>query len=116
MTKLRRIRMKDKANRIDTLLDFLKDDPDDSFLIFALAKEYEKIGTKHKAMQILAELRTKDPEYVGLYYHLAALQIDLHQISDALITYDQGIVVAKKLADFHALSELHTAKLNIQID
>lgn len=108
--------MKDKANRIDTLLDFLKDDPDDSFLVFALAKEYEKIGTKHKAMQILIDLRAKDPQYVGLYYHLAALQVDLHQVSDALVTYDQGIEVAKKLADFHALSELHTAKLNLEID
>jgi len=103
-------------NRIDTLLKFLEEDPKDSFIKFALAKEYEKIGTLKKALDTYTELREMDPDYVGLYYHLAALQLELTLPDEALKTYDQGIEVAKRVADFHALSELHTAKLNLDID
>lgn len=105
-----------QKNRIDTLLNFLKDDPLDSFIIFALAKEYEKIGTLKKALDTYNKLQDIDPDYVGLYYHLAALQLELSMPEKALETYDKGIEVAKKIADFHALSELHTAKMNLDID
>jgi tetratricopeptide (TPR) repeat protein len=105
-----------QKNRIDTLLKFLEDDPGDSFIKFAIAKEYEKMGTLKRALDTYIELRKMDPEYVGLYYHLAALQIELSQPDEALKTYDEGIDIAKKAADFHALSELHTAKLNLDID
>ena len=105
-----------KKNRIDTLIKFLEEDPEDSFIKFALAKEYEKMGTLKKALDTYLELRKMDPKYVGLYYHLAALQVELSQPDEALKTYDEGIEIAKKAADFHALSELHTAKLNLDID
>jgi len=105
-----------QKNRIDTLLKFLEEDPEDSFIKFALAKEYEKIGTLKKALDTYNELRDMDPNYVGLYYHLAALQIELTLPDEAIKTYDQGIEVAKKAADFHALSELHTARTNLDIE
>ena len=105
-----------KKNRIDTLIKFLEEDPEDSFIKFALAKEYEKMGTLKKALDTYLELRKMDRKYVGLYYHLAALQVELSQPDEALKTYDEGIEIAKKAADFHALSELHTAKLNLDID
>ncbi|MFT4534805.1 MAG: tetratricopeptide (TPR) repeat protein [Saprospiraceae bacterium] len=105
-----------QKNRIDTLIKFLEDDPGDSFIKFAIAKEYEKMGTLKKALDTYLELRKMDPKYVGLYYHLAALQIELSMPDEALKTYDEGIEIAKKAADFHALSELHTAKLNIDIE
>jgi tetratricopeptide (TPR) repeat protein len=105
-----------QKNRIDTLLNFLKDDPSDSFLMFALAKEYEKIGTLKKALDTYNTLRENDPDYVGLYYHLAALQLELSMPEKAIETYDKGIEIAKKVADFHALSELHTARMNLDVD
>ena len=102
-------------NRIDTLISFLKDDPQDSFVRFALAKEYEKLGTLKKALDSYLELKKMDPEYVGLYYHLAAIYEKLDEPVEALLIYDEGIAIAKKQADFHALSELHTAKTNLEI-
>ena len=41
--------------------------------------------------------------------------VQLNEKEKALKTFDEGIIVAKKLADFHALSELHTAKTNLEI-
>ena len=104
-----------KDNRIDSLLAFLKEDPEDSFVRFALAKEYEKIGTLKKALDTFLELKDLDPNYIGLYYHLGGLYELLNEKDDALKTYEAGIEVAKKLADFHALSELHNAKTNLEI-
>jgi len=105
-----------KNDRKKTLLAFLADDPDDSFVRFALAKEYEKEGTLKKALDTYMELKDRDPDYLGLYYHMAALQIQLNQVTKAIDTYDTGIALAKKQADFHALSELHTARTNLTID
>lgn len=102
-------------NRIDSLLAFLKDDPEDSFVRFALAKEYEKLGTLKKALDTYLELKEIDPGYVGLYYHLGGLYEVLSEKKKALATYEEGIGIAKKLADFHSLSELHNAKTNLEV-
>lgn len=103
-----------KPNRIDTLLEFLKEDPEDGFVRFALAKEYEKIGTLKKALDTYLELKEIDINYIGLYYHLGGLYEKLGEKESALETYTQGIEIAKKMADFHSLSELHNAKTNLE--
>ena len=105
-----------RQNRIDSLLEFLKEDPDDSFVRFALAKEYQKLGTLKQALDTFLELKKKDPDYVGLYYHLGGLYEQLHEKEKALQVYEEGITISKKAADFHALSELHTAKTNLEIE
>ena len=107
---------KQNPNRIDTLLQFLEEDPQDSFVRFALAKEYEKLGTLKKAIDTLEELKQMDKQYVGLYYHLGAMYVQTDDILTALTIYEEGINIAKKQADFHALSELHTAKQNILLE
>ena len=104
-----------KPNRIDTLLEFLKEDPEDGFIRFALAKEYEKMGTLKKALDTYLELKQIDSNYIGLYYHLGGLYEILNEKKEALQTYEEGIVIAKKIADFHSLSELHNAKTNLEI-
>lgn len=104
-----------KPNRIESLLEFLKEDPEDGFVRFALAKEYEKLGTLKKAIDTYLDLKKIDSDYVGLYYHLGGLYEVLNEKEEALKIYDEGIVVAKKIADFHSLSELHAAKTNLEI-
>lgn len=104
-----------KPNRIESLLEFLKEDPEDSFVRFALAKEYEKLGTLKQALDTYLELKRIDANYLGLYYHLGGLYEQLHEKEKALEIYTQGITLAKKTADFHSLSELHTAKTNLEI-
>ena len=104
-----------KPNRINSLLEFLKEDPEDGFVRFALAKEYEKMGTLKMALDTYLELKSLDANYVGLYYHLGGLYEILNEKENALKTYEEGIAVAKKIADFHSLSELHNAKTNLEI-
>jgi tetratricopeptide (TPR) repeat protein len=103
------------SNRIEQLKAFLADDPGDSFIRYALAKEYEGMGQMYQARDTYLALKKDDPQYVGLYYHLGKLYEELGDEQEALATYSEGINVAKKAADFHALSELNTAKVNLEM-
>lgn len=103
------------SDRLSKLLAFLVDSPDDSFLIFAVAKEYESAGQVDQALKHYLLLKEKDPEYIGLYYHLANLYIHIQEEILAMTIYKEGIELAKKQSDFHALSELNNAKTNLEI-
>ena len=96
-------------NRLNKLLAMYDEKNHDSFVLFAVAVEYGYTGDKTNAIVTFEKLRSIDPEYVGLYYHLAHLYEEQGQKDQALLIYDEGINKAKKQADFHALSELANA-------
>lgn len=102
--------------RIERLKELLKQSPHDAFVRFALAKEFEKLGNTSKAIELLTLLLYDQPEYVGAYYHLAALLKDEERIDEAMDIYVKGMEVAKKLGDQHAYSELQNAKMNLEIE
>ena len=104
------------SERLQQLLGFLEDQKDDSFLLFAIAKEYEGLDDHVKAVERYLYLKKIDPNYVGLYYHLGQLQESLGEREQALQTYQEGIDVAKEIKDLHALSELQGVKLNLEME
>lgn len=96
-------------SRFETLKNFLKESPDDPFLHFALAKEYEKQGKIDDALNEYQYLVQNHSDYVGTYYHLGKL-LETKQVWDrAQQIYQQGIDEAKKLRDNHAARELREA-------
>lgn len=100
--------------RLQYLLQLLESSPADSFVLFAVAKEYEGAGDTAKALEFYEKLRAADAAYVGLYYHLGKLHERLQAFEKAINIYKQGIEVARKASDFHALSELQGALLNLE--
>ena len=96
-------------NRIETLKGFLKDNPNDSFLRYALALEYIKLGQNDEAVREFEAVRNTDPEYVATYYQLGQLYQKLGQKHDAEKTFRTGITVATKAGDEHTRSELEAA-------
>ena len=102
-------------SRLNRLLEYYQSESSDAFIIFAIAKEYENSERFDKALDFYLELKKKDPEYIGLYYHLAKLYEILDKTDLAMETYEAGLNLAKKLKDFHALSELNNAKMNLEI-
>lgn len=102
--------------RLQQLYKFLEGSPNDSFILFAIAKEYEKIGNKVKALDYYLKLKALDPDYVGTYYHLGKLYESNEDFRTAFFTYKDGMMIAKKMGDQHALSELAGAKLGIGDD
>ena len=103
-------------NRLHQLKTMLEDDPKDSFLLFAVAKEYEKLGDLEHALDTFIKLKDLDAEYVGLYYHLGQLYQELDENDKAMEVYNEGIQIAKKQSDFHALSELNNVKTNLEME
>lgn len=104
-----------QAERIRQLENFLKEDPNDPFNLYALATEYLKQDPA-KAMSFYEKLLQEHPEYVPTYYHAAALYAALGQNNKAEATYQKGIATAQKVGDAHALRELQSAYNNWQFE
>lgn len=104
------------SNRLQSLLTMFDEKKPDSFVLFAIAKEYEYLENMQEAIQKYEDLKTLDPNYVGLYYHLAKAYEGKDMPEKAIKIYEEGIQVAKKQADFHALSELNNAKTNLEME
>ena len=96
--------------RLDTLLTMLATEPTDAFLLFALAKEYETAGNDAEALGFYLKCRSHNPDYVGLYYHLAKLYERKQQIDTAITIYDAGMAVAKAQNNRHAWNEMAIAR------
>ena len=94
--------------RLQMLLDFLKNEPNDTFLKYALATEYLNANETEKALQYYEDLLTNHPDYVGTYYHLGKLYESLDRKADAILTYQKGMEVSSKARNMHAFSELQT--------
>lgn len=98
-------------DRLEKLLRFLEENPGDSFLLFAIAKEYEKNGNDDEALLYFEKLEAEDEGYVGLYYHLGKLWERRSAPAKAFRVYSKGMEIARKAGDQHALSELAGARL-----
>ncbi|MEY3679244.1 MAG: hypothetical protein RI924_1385 [Bacteroidota bacterium] len=92
--------------RLEKLLDFLRNEPNDPFLKYALATEYLMLNDHIKALIYFEDLVQNHPDYVGTYYHLGKLYETLQRKEDAILTYQSGMEFAKKANDRHAFSEL----------
>lgn len=103
-------------SRIQQLLVFHKDNPKDSFILFALGKEHEKIGDLETALKNYRQIMENDPGYVGVYYHLGKLHEKMGDPNQAFTVYHAGMNVARQAGDQHALSELAQAKLELGDD
>jgi tetratricopeptide (TPR) repeat protein len=95
-----------QANRLEKLLEFIKNEPDDPFLKYALATEYLRLNQTDKALEYYEDLVNKSPEYTGTYYHLGKLYEALNRTQDAINAYETGMKITREKRDNHAFAEL----------
>ena len=93
-------------DRVARIQEFLKANPEDSFLRHALALEYIKAGNDAGAREIFENILEKDPGYVGSYYHLGKLLERNGETVAAIQWYEKGMAAAKSAGDNHAYNEL----------
>ena len=103
-------------SRIDQIRQFLQDSPNDSFLRYALAQELQKQGDVEAAKEAYLWLTDTQPSYVATYYHLGKLLIAQGEKEAALAWFNLGIEHAKAAKELHALSELQSAKLELEYE
>ncbi len=95
-----------EINRLDKLLEFIKNEPNDEFLKYALATEYLRLNQVDKALEHYEDLVNNHPQYSGTYYHLGKLYEALNRKDDAVKIYEKGMEITKAKRDNHAFSEL----------
>jgi tetratricopeptide (TPR) repeat protein len=95
-----------EISRLDKLLEFIKNEPNDEFLKYALATEYLRLNQTDKALAYYEDLVSNHPNYTGTYYHLGKLYEALNRKDDAIKTYETGMEITKQKRDNHAFSEL----------
>ena len=96
-------------SRLDTLLEYYNEDPSDTFVIYSLAQEYNSMGNTDESRKFYHVLKNVDSDYIGLYYHLGKLEESVGNLKTAMEVYQDGIDIAKRLGETHALSELSGA-------
>ena len=96
-------------DRIEKLKAMLLEQPADNFLQHALALENIKIGKDREARELFEEILSRDPSYVGSYYHLAKLLERTGEEQEAIKIYEKGMEEARKAGDNHSLGELRSA-------
>lgn len=103
-------------SRLEMLLKMKEEDPCDSFVLFALAKEYEKLDDDDNALMYYLELNKNDETYVGVYYHLGKLYERLENFEAALATYKNGVEIANSVKDYHSKAEIQNALINLEME
>jgi len=96
-------------DRTARLQEFLQASPNDSFLQHALALEYIKTGDDERGRQMFETILSRDPGYIGSYYHLAKLLERTGEKKAAIAWYEKGMAAAKAAGDNHAHGELKAA-------
>ena len=102
-------------DRLNHLLAFYKEDPNDPFNIYALANEY-KTFDQQKSLQYFELLARDHENYVATYYHLGLLYIDLGLEDKAKSAFEKGIEVATRQGEMLALRELKNAYDELMMD
>ena len=95
-----------EMNRLEKLLEFIQNEPNDEFLKYALATEYLRLNNTEKALSYYEDLVNNHPNYTGTYYHLGKLYEALNRKQDAIDIYEKGMQITKEKRDNHAFSEL----------
>lgn len=95
--------------RLESLLQFLEKDPDDSFTRYAIALEYVSEGNIEQGIVYLEDLLERDPGYVATYLQLGYLYTEAGRKDDALAVLKRGIEIAQQSGDLHAASEMQDA-------
>lgn len=96
-------------NRLEQLQEFLKKQPDDAFLLYAVALEYAAAGNRGRAIEQLQDLALREPSYLALYYQLGKYLEEEDRIAEAVSAYKKGIELAIAQKEQRTLSELRSA-------
>jgi len=100
------------ASRLDQLLQFLQQDPNDPFTIYALALEYRNTDPL-TAKKYFDRLIQDFPAYLATYYHAGMLWIELGLAKQAEEIYRKGMEIAKTTGKTKDYNELQNALNNL---
>lgn len=84
----------------------LVDEPQDTFLRYALAMEFDKEGRHDESLTGLRQLAAEDPPYVPAFFQAAQQLTRLDRLEEARTMLREGIDAARTQGDSHAAGEM----------
>jgi tetratricopeptide (TPR) repeat protein len=102
------------ANRLEQLRRMLERNPNDAFLLYAIALEHKKLGESRQAIEFLDKVVQVDPGYCYAYHQRGLVYELLGDLESARRSYREGIEAATKANDAHARGEIEAALGMIQ--
>jgi tetratricopeptide (TPR) repeat protein len=96
-------------SRIDALLGFIQQKPQDPFPRYALALEYKNAGRLDEARATFDALMSAHPDYTAAYLHAGNTLLALGLRDDARAVYQRGVEACVRRGDAHARGELEGA-------
>ena len=93
-------------SRREQLEAMLADAPDDTFLRYALAMEWDSEGEHQRSLEIHQSLMDDQPPYVPSFFMSGQQLAKLDQIEAAMVVLQQGIKQANQQGDAHAAAEM----------
>ncbi len=97
------------SDRLETLLQFVKSNPQDAFVRYGLAQEYVNRGQLEKAVEEFNTLLANHADYQAAYYHAGQTYLKLGRKQEARESFEKGIELATRSGDAHSRSELEAA-------
>src|SRR5688572_6366064 len=102
------------TSRIDMLLEYSEQSPDDPFTKYLLALEYIKAEKITEARKWMENIYTHHSDYLPNYYHYAKLLEHAGDRETAIVVCRKGMIIAKEQKDIHTYSELQGALEQIE--
>jgi Tfp pilus assembly protein PilF len=99
----------DRLSRIDMLIELLKKEPDDVFLIYALGIEYVAELDLAVAEEKFKKVLELDPNYVPAYYQLGKLFESQLKNEEALHYFRIGLEKAQEQKNNRSVNEFKEA-------
>ena len=81
--------------RLDQILKMLETHPNDPFLHYATALEYEKLEQYEQAIEILEKLVIEQPDYLPTYFKTGQLQEVIANTERSIELYKEGKRLAR---------------------
>lgn len=93
-------------SRREQLETMLADSPNDTFLRYALAMEWESEQEHEKSLELHRGLMSGSPPYVPSFFMSGQQLAELDRVDEAKQILIQGIDQANQQGDLHAASEM----------
>ena len=97
------------SERMKSLQAMLQKEPDDLFLLYAIAMEHKKAGDFADALRYLDQVVAKDALYCVAYQQAAQVHEMAGDVEAAKRSYRDGIAAALRKGDLHAKEEMEGA-------
>lgn len=93
-------------SRIEKMKHLLSETPEDVFLNYAYGMELFKESQIEEAIAAFAKVRQLDSNYVPAYFQQGQMLAQDGRIEEAQAILEEGIQIARKTGDDHALGEM----------